>query len=313
MMKPTSLLKFLLAPILLCLPPVFSAAQENATYAKQSRNESGGRPDLDKLVDVGGHRLYIKCMGSGSPTIILEAGLGSSSKTWDKVMPEVSKYTRVCSYDRPNEGKSDPAPRPIRRIGSHKYIELRTGRQVVQDLHAILASAGVAGPYILVGHSLGGMYAILYADRYPQEAVGMVLVDSAHQDQIKRFEAFMTPSQAKSDHDSLEQNEEGADIDEIFEEVRAVHWHSNIPLYVLVHGIEKSPPADWSAEQLAKKEQAWRELQADHARRSPNSKLIIAEKSGHGIQNDQPELVSDAIEQVLNLARNKTGAAQGRE
>jgi pimeloyl-ACP methyl ester carboxylesterase len=123
---------------------------------------------LDRLVDIGGYRLYVKCIGVGSPTVILEAGLGSNSNTWDKVMPEVGNVTRVCSYDRPNEGKSDPAPRVVRRVGSHKFIELRTGQQIVQDLHAVLAKAEVAGPYVLVGHSLGGLYAILYANQYPR-------------------------------------------------------------------------------------------------------------------------------------------------
>jgi pimeloyl-ACP methyl ester carboxylesterase len=260
---------------------------------------------LDRLVDIGGYRLYVKCIGAGTPTVILEAGLGSNSNTWDKVMPEVGTLTRVCSYDRPNEGKSDPAPRVIRRVGSQKFIELRTGQQIVQELHAVLAKAEVAGPYVLVGHSLGGLYAILYANQYPTDIVGMVLVDSAHPDQVAREEALMTPEQAKHNREGLAQNEEGVDIDEVLAEVRATHWRSNIPLYVLVHGLVKPPPSDWSSDRWAKNTQLWRELQADHARRSPNSKLIIAEESGHGIQNDQPDLVIGAIKQVLNLAKSQ--------
>ncbi len=230
----------------------------------QPQTGAGERPALDQLVDVGGYRLYIKCIGSGSPTVILEAGLGGGSDDWDKA-----------------------------------------GQQIVQDLHTLLAKAGVSGPYVLVGHSLGGLYAILYANNYPKEIVGMVLVDASHPDQIARANALMKPELAKRRRDGLMQNEEGADVDEILAEVRATHWRTNIPLYVLAKGSVRPPPADWSAENWEKYRQAQREMQADHARRSPNSKLIIAEKSGHEIPNDQPDLVIDAIKQVANLARNK--------
>ena len=224
---------------------------------------------------------------------------------WSKVMPDVGKFTRVCAYDRPSEGKSDPAPRPLRRFGSHTYIELRTGRQIVQDLHRLLAKAGEAGPYVLVGHSLGGLYAILYANQYPKDSVGMVLVDASHPDQDARAAALRGPELTKRNHDELMQNEEGADIDQLFAQVRAEHWHSNIPLYVLAKGHVRPPPSGWTSEQWTKYTQAQREMQADHAQRSPNSKLIIAEKSGHSIHKDQPELVIDAIKQVVNFARNK--------
>src|SRR6266446_1877126 len=133
---------------------------------------------------------------------------------------------------------------------------------------------------------------------------GLVLVDASHPDQIARANALMKPELAKRRRDGLMQNEEGADVDEILAEVRATHWRTNIPLYVLAKGSVRPPPADWSAENWEKYRQAQREMQADHARRSPNSKLIIAEKSGHEIPNDQPDLVIDAIKQVVNLARN---------
>jgi len=304
-LKLTLLLNILL--VLMPLSPVtFSQAGPVPVVLRpQPQTGAGERPALDQLVDVGGYRLYIKCIGSGSPTVILEAGLGGGSDDWDKVMPDVGKFARVCSYDRPGEGKSDRAPRTLRRFGSHTYIELRTGQQIVQDLHTLLAKAGVSGPYVLVGHSLGGLYAILYANKYPKEIVGMVLVDASHPDQIARANALMKPELAKRRRDGLMQNEEGADVDEILAEVRATHWRTNIPLYVLAKGSVRPPPADWSAENWEKYRQAQREMQADHARRSPNSKLIIAEKSGHEIPNDQPDLVIDAIKQVVNLARNK--------
>lgn len=307
--RPRTALKHrLLLHAFLTLIPLGAHASPAATSADFAASEgqapSVEQPNLDRLVDIGGRRLHLKCGGTGSPTVILEAGLGSYSKTWDKVMPEVSRLTRVCSYDRAYEGLSDPAPRTIRVIGSRRYIELRTGQEVVEDLHALLTKAGVSGPYVVVGHSLGGLYAILYAGQHPKDVVGMVLVDSAHEDQVAREEALMTPEQARHDREGLEQNEEGVDIDEVFAEVRAAHWHGDIPLYVLVHGRQRPPSGDRSAEQMAKMAEVWRDLQADSARRSPNSRLVVAEKSGHGIQNDQPALVIDAIAQVLKSCRS---------
>ncbi len=250
-----------------------------AVLQTEPQTGASERLPLDQLVDVGGYRLYIKCIGSGSPTVILEAGLGGDSSGWSKVMPDVGKFTRVCAYDRPSEGKSDPAPRPLRRFGSHTYIELRTGQQITQDLHTLLAKAVEAGPYVLVGHSLGGLYAILYANQYAKDIVGMVLVDASHPDQNARAAALTRPELAKRSHEGLMQNEEGADIDAIFAQVRAEHWRSNIPLYVLAQGLVRPPPAEWSSDQWTKYTQATRDMQADHARRSPNSKLIIAERA----------------------------------
>lgn len=255
------------------------------------------------MVDVGGYRLYIKCLGNGSPTVILEAGLASPSSDWDKVMPEVARFTRVCGYDRAGAGKSDPAPKP------------RTGQQVVDTLHTLLTKTGEAGPYVLVGHSFGGIYAVLYASQYPKDIVGMVLVDSSHEDQIARFEAIMTPEQLQQSRARRAQNAEGVDTNVIRAQVREVRWRSDIPLRVLMHGRvtpDMNPPG-WSSEQAAKRSQAWREMQMDFASRSPNGKLLVAEQSGHYIQNDQPELVVDAIREVVAAAKNKLKQTRKRK
>ena len=174
----------------------------------------------------------------------------------------------------------------------------------------LLAKAGEPGPYVLVGHSFGGLYAILYAHQYTGNVVGMVLVDSSHEDQVARDKALLTPEQARHHHDGLVQNEEGVDMDQVLAQVRAAHWRTNIPLYVLARGRVDPYPADWSAERIARREQAWREMQEDHTRRSSNGKLIIAEKSGHDIQDEQPELVIDAVRQVITRARDKAGQAR---
>jgi pimeloyl-ACP methyl ester carboxylesterase len=118
-----------------------------------------------RLVDMGGRRLNIICTGTGSPTVILEAGLIADSAAWRLVQPAISKSTRVCSYDRAGLGFSDPAAAP------------RDAAAVVRDLHALLRGAGIAPPYVLVGWSSGGLYTRLYQYRYPAEVVGLVEVD----------------------------------------------------------------------------------------------------------------------------------------
>ncbi|HEV7649084.1 MAG TPA: alpha/beta hydrolase [Actinophytocola sp.] len=117
--------------------------------------------------DVGGYRLHLNCSGSGSPTVVLQSGLGETSPFWSWITPAVGRVTRVCAYDRAGQGWSDDAPHP------------QDGLQVAADLHTLLGRAGEHGPYVLVGHSTGGTYALTYAARYPADVAGMVLLDSA--------------------------------------------------------------------------------------------------------------------------------------
>lgn len=304
-MKPTIRLIISLFLITFSLLITSSAGPVNIIAVAPTQTGADERPPLDQLIDVGGYRLHMKCIGTGSPTVILEAGQGGGSDDWDMVMPEVAKHTRVCAYDRAGRGTSDPARRKLRRFDSHTYIELRNGQEVVRDLHTLLAKAGESGPYAIAAHSLGGLFAILYTHQYPKEIVGLVFVDISHPDQTARADALTTPEMAKRRHYGLMQNREGLDIDEILAQVRALNWRTSVPLYVLARGTTAPPSADWTAENWAKYGAAQRELQQDHARRSSNSKLIIAEKSGHAIHQDQPELVIDAIKQVVNIARTK--------
>ena len=118
-----------------------------------------------QLFDVGDHRLYLSCNGSGEPTVILEPGLGESSAAWGWIAPTVSAHTRVCVYDRAGRGRSEPSPAP------------QDGDQIATDLHTLLETANVTGPLVMVGHSLGGLYILDYAARYPQQVAGMVLLD----------------------------------------------------------------------------------------------------------------------------------------
>lgn len=134
-------------------------------------------PPPGQLYDVGGYRLHLYCTGpqdSDNPTVILETLSGGVSSLWAWIQPEIAQATRVCSYDRAGRGWSEPSPRPIAL------------QQTVSDLHTLLQKAGVAGPYVLVGHSVGGIYVRKYAADYPNEVVGIVLVDSSHPDQLVR-------------------------------------------------------------------------------------------------------------------------------
>src|SRR5579871_2529433 len=131
-------------------------------------------PRRGRLVQVGPIRLNIDCSGQSSPTVILESGSGGPSVDWLMVQPEVAKFSRVCSYDRAGYGWSDSGPRP------------RSSLQIARELHQLLQAAGEKGPYVLVGHSMGGYDIRVYAGQYPNDVVGMVLVDASHEDQDLR-------------------------------------------------------------------------------------------------------------------------------
>jgi pimeloyl-ACP methyl ester carboxylesterase len=142
-------------------------------------------PAPGEMVDVGDHRLHLNCLGQGSPTVVLDAGLGYTSVEWSGwVQPEVAKHTRVCAYDRAGMGWSEPGP------GVPDAI------QRADVLHALLREADEEGPYVLVGHSLAGLYSRVYADRYPEEVAGMVLVDSSHPDQFEGSGLAVTMNRA---------------------------------------------------------------------------------------------------------------------
>jgi pimeloyl-ACP methyl ester carboxylesterase len=276
-------------------------------YAAISVQCSGTQPvasdvpqssSLEKLVDIGGRRLYIKCSGearTGSPVVVMDSGMGNTSDVWSLVQPKVAQFARVCSYDRAGTGKSDPAPKP------------RTSQDIVNDLHKILVQAGISSPFMLVGHSLGGMNVRLYASKYPKEVVGMVLVDSTHEDETDRMIALL-PAEIRKNakaEDMVVQNSEGIDFNKSIEQVRASGWHSDIPLLVLTRGSATLNPNDYAVPSLAPKfEQIRLELQQELVRRSSRGKQIIAEKSGHNIHRDQPDLVIDAIRQVFEEAKS---------
>jgi pimeloyl-ACP methyl ester carboxylesterase len=132
-------------------------------------------PPPGEMVDVGGYSLHINCVGQGSPTVVLDAALGNTSAGWVRVQREVSDTTRVCAYDRAGMGWSEMGPEP------------RDAKQISSELHSLLSKADIVGPYVLVGHSFGGLYMQTYAARYPDEVAGVSLVESSHPDQFSRL------------------------------------------------------------------------------------------------------------------------------
>ena len=130
-------------------------------------------PPQGELVDIGGFCLHLNCIGQGTPTVVMDAGGGAASITWGLVPSKIAKFTRVCTYDRAGFGWSDP------NLGIS-----RTSQQSVNELHLLLTKAQINPPYILVGHSLGGVNMRLYASQYPEDVVGLVLVDSSHENQM---------------------------------------------------------------------------------------------------------------------------------
>ena len=154
---------------LLALAVIGAIYQAIATQIDQRTYSPPG-----EMVDVDGHLMHINCIGEGGPTVILEAANFGMSAHWVRVQQQLAQTTRVCGYDRAGMGWSEPGPEP------------RDARQISSELHTLLKGAGTEGPYVLVGHSYGGLYTQMYAGRYPEEVAGVVLLDSSHPEQFTR-------------------------------------------------------------------------------------------------------------------------------
>jgi pimeloyl-ACP methyl ester carboxylesterase len=267
--------------------------------------------------------------------VILEAGLLSRSDIWSRdthgpegqrtmVLPSVAAFTRVCAYDRPgtigevdadldpdgplfSPSRSDPVPQP------------RTAREMAADLHALLGAAGVPSPYVLVGHSAGGLVVRLYASTYPNAVVGMVLVDATPEDVWLRFQEALTPAQwteftalTVTNRELEEAYPEAERLwtaplaqDASTSQVRQAQMESPLrpmPLVVLSHGIPFAAPfPGWPSDTM---EGIMLALQDDLVRLVPGARHVIATESGHDIHQDQPELVIEAIQQVVEAVRD---------
>jgi pimeloyl-ACP methyl ester carboxylesterase len=245
---------------------------------------------VDRVVDASGVKLHVQCDGArkmGMPMLVLEAGAGNSAKTWNDVFAPIAQFTRVCAYDRPGLGTSEQTPQP------------RLPADIVGTLHALLNAVDERPPYVMAGHSWGGEIVRLYAMNYPAEVVGLILIDSSHEDQLRRFAEVAsappiggaaTPPAAPS-----QPPREVADLATMGTALSRNPWHANIPLVVLT----RTAPADPTGDPRG---MIWQELQKELATRSPQGEQIVARKSGHYIQNDEPPLVIDAVRRVVAKA-----------
>lgn len=263
-----------------------------------------------RKVDVGGYKLTLATQGRGGPTIVIEPGMGcpaAESDEWKAVCDEVAKTNLVCLYNRAGLGSSDPAP-----------TKPRTSRDFARDLHTLLANAKAPGPYVLVAQSIGGMHARVFADMYPDDVAGVVLVDATHADQdakwlavlpaatpnepaaLKELRGFLAERQAKG-----AENPDGLDVVESRAQVHAAGTFREKPLAVLTHtpGLKLLP--DLPDDVAKRLEDVWQELQSGSAALSTNSSYKVAEKAGHHIHEDEPKLVIDAIREVAGKVKGR--------
>jgi pimeloyl-ACP methyl ester carboxylesterase len=245
---------------------------------------------IGRLIDVGGRRLDVAAAGEGSPAVVLVPGAGQPMAAWGALPGTVAAFTRVCVYDRDGMGRSDPGPRP------------RAAAFIVEDLHAALAGAGVVAPLVMVGHSFGGLIVRLYASRYPQEVVGLVLVDSAHEDRYPPAPPEgATPAEVERWQFLAGKNPEGLEQIASAREVRAAPPLPPLPLVVVSHG--RPPARPLPGMTVEAMEAQWQRQQRQLVGLVPGAWQITAEQSGHLVHQDQPEVVVDAIRQVVGRAR----------
>jgi pimeloyl-ACP methyl ester carboxylesterase len=276
-------------------------------YGQNGKDVAGRATHIGEFVDVGGRRLHFTCSGASGegPTVVLEAGFGNSSLTWDRVQPDVAKFARVCSYDRAGLGASDPAPAQ------------RTVVSLTEDLHAFLVNAKVRGPYVLVGHSLGGLLARVYASYYPKDVVGMVLVDSTHEDEADRGLSLLPPEtlkdmarRAKPEDMVVSNPAEKFDTCSMRALMDALNWRADIPLVVLTQGLPYRAEDYVNPSLASQYYQLHLEMQKDLVGRSSRGRQIMADRSGHFIHRDQPELVVNAIRQLIEEVQAKRGVTK---
>ncbi len=340
--------------LLALLVLVVLAAIVGATYqALGNRADARRFPQQGKSVSLGpafdNLSLSIDCRGEGSPTVILDSGLGVPAVGWNPVQAEVAKFTRVCSYDRAGYGWSGASSAP------------RTSMQIVKELHALLEAANEKGPYILVGHSFGGYNVRVYNGQYPNDVAGMVLVDASHEDQNDRMtpalQAFMKKSIEQLKWEKMlapllirfgiarfsQRNQgEGPGVSKEFgqemlylqmqpkfidasaselslfaesaNEVRASGNLGDKPLVVLTAG--KSADASQLPAGFPKKEfddfhEVWvNDLQVKESHLSARGKRIMVPDSTHMIPFERPDTIVAAIHEVWAAANaDKTGKA----
>jgi pimeloyl-ACP methyl ester carboxylesterase len=319
-----SVCRRLLPLVLLIAATTLANAADNAS-AVQVVPKSSAAGDFAGLVDIiGGRKLYIACRGKGSPTVILIGGLRAYADDWmetlagkPNVFSAVAAFTRVCAYDRPGTPVGDQPSR------SDPVAQPTTAADAVADLHALIVAAGIETPAVLVGHSYGGLITRLYASTYPDEVSGMVLVDALSEGlrQAETQQEWATQRELISGHTNdsvrLYPALEQLDVDRSFDQLLASSPIKPMPLIVLSADRPWGPqvpaliakgelPADVPKDFGYVTDRAQKEAQAKLAALVPGAKHITETHSGHEIHKDQPQLVTDAIREVVEAVRSRS-------
>jgi pimeloyl-ACP methyl ester carboxylesterase len=322
------------ARALLAIAVLLAAAgffYENITEARDRRfNPMPGQIVNVSLRDHPPLSMHIYCTGEGTPAVILDSGLGDSFISWRKVQPQIAEFTRVCSYDRAGIGYSSPSSGP------------RTSHAIATELNALLQAAGVPAPYVLVGHSMGGYDVRVFANSYRSEVAGVVLVDGSHPDQEKRFPRELKDMEGSwlrevefleyttplgiprllglCDDDAVERAVEcnfHTERERVAEmkafpvsgaEAAASGSLGDLPLAVLSHDPDK-PSSELPADLAQQTNQAWEKMQEELAHLSTRGTQTIAKNSAHYIQIDRPDVVVEAVRNVVNQVRAAQAAA----
>jgi pimeloyl-ACP methyl ester carboxylesterase len=267
---------------------------------------SAATDDFLKNVDIGGRTLSMACVGptdTGRPTVIFEAGLGTDKGVWSGVLTELQTTARGCSYDRAGLGMSKPGPTPQTTDGQ------------VDDLHKLLAAAGIKPPYVFVGHSSGGWNVMVYADRYPAEVAGVVMVDVRPPLASDMFRKALPPKsasepeavrQTRADLTDWEsdpaQNPEGLDLIASASQAAASAGFGDDPLVVLVAGDRSAVTEGLPASLATSFDGIWMDLQSRLAKLSSNGREQIVDGVTHDLPDEQPSVVVGAIHDVLAVA-----------
>jgi pimeloyl-ACP methyl ester carboxylesterase len=255
-----------------------------------------------ELVDIGGGRsLYLECVGAGSPTVVLEAGFGGRSHDWAEVQPQLEATTRTCAYDRAGLGSSLAIP------GVHDASD------EITDLQRLLEHAKIAPPYVMVGHSYGGLLARLFAHTHPDDTAGIVLVDSMGPNQIRRelasWRAQPPALRSRLPKPDAEPIIDGVDLRAGDTLAAGITTLGDTPLAVITRGrlADEEQALPTRARQVIQR--LWTTLQDELAALSTNHVHVVARRSDHFVQRSiggQPRVVIRAVRAVVRAARSHT-------
>lgn len=241
-------------------------------------------------VVVGGHALQLRLQGRGSPTVVFESGAGLGLESWTRVQPKVARFASTIAYDRAGLGKSEPGPEP------------RDARRIAGELHTALRKVGARPPYILVGHSAGAFYIRLFADAYPEEVAGLVFVDPATE-QIYDWFGIHVPEAVKAKVAAskipLGEQAESEAHRVTAEQIRSTRIPVHLPAVVLSSTRAEPNHLPGFLEALLKSH-------AELVNHLPNAKHVLTDKSGHNIQREQPQLVVQAVQEIIEQIRHRT-------